>query len=45
MKARWERESAEEKGNEVLEKTANDVRKKAIDVTKEVLKKLEKNEK
>ena len=33
---------AKEKGTPVLEKAAEDVRKKAIDVTKEVLKKLEK---
>ena len=34
-------EYAKEKGTPVLEKTANEIRKKAIDVTKEVLKKLE----
>ena len=34
-------EYAKEKGTPVLEKTATEIRKKAIDVTKEVLKKLE----
>lgn len=34
-----------EKGTPVLQKTAEDVRKKAIDVVKEVLKRLEKTEK
>ena len=37
-------EIAKEKGTPVLEKAADDVRKKAIQVTKEVLKKLEKEE-
>ena len=32
---------AKEKGTPILEKTAEDVRKKAIDVTKDILKKLE----
>ena len=36
---------AVEKGTPVLEKTANSIREKAIEVTKEVLAKLEKNEK
>lgn len=36
---------AVEKGTPVLESAANSVRKKAIDVTKEVLKKLEKEDK
>ena len=35
---------AKEKGTPVLEKTADEVRQKAIQVTKEVLKKLEKEE-
>ena len=35
-------ELAKEKGTPVLENAAEDVRKKAIDVTKEILKKLEK---
>ena len=34
-------EYAKEKGTPILERTADDIRKKAIDVTKEVLKKLE----
>lgn len=36
-------EYTKEKGTPILEKTAEDIRKKAIDVTKEVLKKLENN--
>ena len=36
-------EMAKEKGTPVLESVANDVREKAIDVTKEVLKRLENN--
>ena len=36
-------EYAKEKGTPILERTAEDIRKKAIDVTKEVLKKLENN--
>lgn len=36
-------EMAKEKGTPVLEGVANDIRQKAIDVTKDVLKKLEEN--